>query len=370
MSWGDIINGPVEEEKKLLRDDWSEQERRFKDNVKSFVDSIEVANPLVVEYPEKAKSQGDPVQSVANSPEKNEKKSPEKKESGGAFVESISRADAPQEVPRPAEPAEPEPAEPAKQTEPKDVPNPKTPEPASEDWISSEPQNPTKKGPLPSFSDFDAEGFEREMAKMSDVIERVKSFDLSHYAQQIGTFGVHVDLDAHRENPEVIASAFTLIYGAYTTVHARLMELLPIRHRIDSVVDYLTDIGVAFSKASNKERRMGQVKLALGDLIQLQDDVREVCDSYERTCKHLLSQHDMVSRLFTWHQNYLIPRNVGMRLPAGDDAPRAPSAPRRTPEPEEPKRKFEDNEFSGLDDMPSKPKMKDRQPGFVNFGEF
>lgn len=367
MSWGDIINGPPEGERKLLRDDWSEEERRFKENVKSFVDSIEVGNPLVPKYQaKKANPQGDHVQSVENSREKNDKKSPEKKESGGAFVESIPGADAPMEVP---EPAVPEPARPARPAEPKDVPNPKPPQPANEDWISSEPQIPVDKK-QPSFSDFDAEGFKSEMEKMSDVIDRVRSFDLSHYVSQIGSFGVHVDLDAHRENPDVIAEAFTRIYGAYTTAHARLMEILPIRHRIDSVVDYLTDVGVAFSKASNKERRTGQVKLAIGDLVQLQDDVREVCDSYERTCKNLLAQHDMVSRLFTWHQNYLIPRNVGMKLPSGDDAPRPPSAPVRRPEPEEPKRKFKEDDFGGLDDMPSKPQMKDRQPGFVNFGEF
>ena len=251
----------------------------------------------------------------------------------------------------------------------------------NEDWMSSSKKIPKEKlatvassAPVPvgsSFPDFDINSFNAELAKMQDMIQQVTSFDLSHYVSQIGSFGIHVDLDAHRENPEVIAEAFTKLYGTYTTVHARLMELLPMRHRIDSVVDYLMDVGMAFSQASNKERRTGQVKLALRDLLRVQNEVREVCESYERTCKHLLAQHDMVSRLFSWHQNYLIPRGIGMKIPSEftqshHEAPRTatPSMPEETP------RNFGDKDFSGLDEMPAKPSVKDKQPGFVNFGSF
>jgi len=402
MSWSQYIN---EEDvtaapKELLRSDWSSCESKFMENIPNFVSSIEVGNPLVGAHV--PKSQPHAAKDVASASKKTEEKPVKKQERQGSSVESGSGEVFPKDATGPAEPsvarpeavARPVPAEP-------NVPEQKVV--LDEDWITPTSTSKTKAvpatapssvptAPVPtvSFADFDGKAFSEEIAKMQDIVDLVKSFDLRHFVEQIPSLGVHVDLDAHRENPEVIAEAFTRLYGAYTNAHTKLMLLLPMRHKIDSVVDYLMDVGVAFSNASNKERRVGQVKLVLRDLLRVQEDVRQVCDSYERTCKQLLSQHDMVSRLFSWHQNYLLPRGIGMRIPSGEEQsdprqtdPRHDRNPRYQPPPASPqppvgisvtmddekKPEFEERAFQDLEPMPSKPTFKDKKPGFVDFGK-
>lgn len=392
MSWSQYIN---EEDvtaapKELLRSDWSSYESKFRENIPNFVSSIEVGNPLVGAHVPKLQPHA--AKDVASASKKTEEKPVKKQERQGSSVESGSGEVFPKDATGPAEPAvarpeavaRPAPAEP-------NVPEQKVV--LDEDWIT--PTSPSKTKAVPatapssvptapvptaSFADFDGKAFAEEIAKMQDIVDMVKSFDLIPFVDQIPSLGVHVDLDAHRENPEVIAEAFTRLYGAYTNAHTKLMLLLPMRHKIDSVVDYLMDVGVAFSNASNKERRVGQVKLALRDLLRVQEDVRQVCDSYERTCKNLLSQHDMVSRLFSWHQNYLLPRGIGMRIPSGEEqyAPRYQPHGPASPQPpvgisvtmdDEKKPEFEEKAFEDLEPMPSKPTFKDKKPGFVDFGK-
>jgi hypothetical protein len=403
---------------RFLRSDWTEQEKKFHDNITHYLSAIAVGNPEI----HGKKLEGQPVgtQGVAVSRE-----NPSKKEEGVAparCVELTAANAKSVKAERPTIPMTPTTptndledffapsSKPAKQEE-----KPKAPEadpfdfaPAEQTkWVPPEPKTPTsspstsldseiasqmaavreevktskkKSEPEPEKSQdkpqekpldgFDFGEFKEVQDVISNILAKVKRSDIDSIVKMIPQFAVHMKLDRFAETPAVISQAIVEVQHQLDSVHDQLMDTGPESQALGGAWDYLGDVGMAYSTASNREKRMAQAKIVMRDLWKRYIEVKTVHAALEKTYRHLQIQFDTLSRLITCEQERRA-REIG-RGPLPFDGPyqrvpEAPAAPVPQPAPE-PQRTAGENaalaeKYASLDSFPKgvKATRKDKE---------
>ena len=360
MAFGDLRQKSTVLQR-CLRSDWTEQEKKFRDNLTHYISAISAGNPKISE--KKQNQQPVAAQGVAASEENPVKKIEGKDnapcvESSQANAESVKaerpirpettvsdqddlndlfdlpsdKAPKKEEKPSSAE-ADPFDIVPAEQTKwtPPDLPSsdrvPTTKsidaEVASQmaaigDEVKTakkqkaEPEKKADKAeakaevvekpPEKPLDGFIFDEFKEVQQIIANILSKVKKSDIDAISKMIPQFAVHIKLDRFAEHPAVISQAIAEVQHQLDSVHDQLMETGPESQALGAAWDYLGDIGVAFSSASNREKRMAQSKIVMRDLWQRYIEVKTIHTSLEKAYRHLQIQFDTLSRLITCEQ--------------------------------------------------------------------
>ena len=149
------------------------------------------------------------------------------------------------------------------------------------------------------------------------------------------------------------------------SLHCQLMLVYPEKEAYDEFMDFLEDVTIAFSSASNHEKRLAQSKIVIQEEWERYVEVKIIYNSLEKTYRHLMGQFDTLSRLITCHQglNREVSRGA-VSMADGTAIPRTSNVGR------EDEIHIEDSEFvnsqlsqplglnfkgKGLDKLPEKP---------------
>lgn len=147
---------------------------------------------------------------------------------------------------------------------------------------------------------FNVELFQLKIKSIADeILKNTPKIELEEMSSQLPEFTVKLNLDEYRENPDIIADYLIEVQSKKDALSSHLIKLSALHTSIDQAMDFVVNMGVSCSSASNKERRVAQVHYMIKDLFILYVNVQQVLDSYERTNKHLYGQTETLSRLLT-----------------------------------------------------------------------
>jgi hypothetical protein len=222
---------------------------------------------------------------------------------------------------------------------------------------------------------FDTDEFADTKKVADKILADTGDVDLGLIVNKIPEYGVRLNLDAHRENPNILADSLVEIQAKKDSVHADLLKVTPIADSLKRAIDYILDVGIQCSKQSSREKRIAQVKHEISDLITRYAIMERVRDVLDMTYRHLVGQHETVSRLVTWHsqfpktmeRSFMSVRTFGsggsVDNRVRDNLPPAP-APAPVPPPQVASPKLDESLFGGLDSMPSEPKVPPKPDKF------
>jgi hypothetical protein len=284
MTWRDLSptrNRP----RRFFREDWSREEQEFRDSIPSFLSAIAVANDGGEAGQARSNTLSDGFDFDDEPAKEPESKSEPAPEPAPAEDDDPFSFDEPAEA-EPAK-AEPEPAEPVKGAEPDPFDKPDDSFPPSE--------NPLSEG-------FDQKTFDSLiMPFVSATAERVSLPEIESARERLAGYGLHLDLDKHRENPDLIADLMTKVQAMKDSVMTEIVGLGQLLGLVKRAWDYIMAQGMSCSGGSNRDKRMAQVMYAGRDLYEKMTQVEVIYEAYDKTYRHLCGQTDMLSRLLTVH---------------------------------------------------------------------
>jgi len=297
----------------LLRKDWSSEEASWKKNHGAFLESIALANKDVQEKKEKKagvvesgviikEQAGEPVAgSLAHEKEKDQKD--RKMPAYDEFDEALGL------VPKDPEPeaekddavfasaekssvdfplAEVEDQKPAEKEQPKKEPKPEK----------------AKKKALPGdvalCEGFDKKTFKEQIMSVADsILVMAPKVDLDEMTEALDQYSAKISVDAYRSDLDTISYHIAEVQAKRDSIIGPLTKLSALNIAYDEVLDFVTHIGLACSAASNRERRLAEVKYMSEDLFTKFVQIQQLYDSYDKINRHLTAQMDALSRLMT-----------------------------------------------------------------------
>jgi hypothetical protein len=308
----------------ILKKDWSIEEKAFKEGVQSFLAMIEPANsicahkkteknlqeqavsdviikteavepvvgPVAKMQPEAPEAQmpkevqmTTDLDDLFGLPSKNEetkKEEPKKEETKKEEVFASAGKESSFENFPPAAPAV-EPA-PAKQSEPAPAKSERTKAPSE----------------ISLCDGFDAATFKSKVMVLVDsILETTPDIDLEQMQGSIDEYSVNISVDAYRSDIDSIANHIAEIQAKRDSIISPLIKLSATVLAMDETLDFVVNIGVSCSSASNRERRVSEVHYMAGDLFKKFMRVRHLHDQYDKMYRHLGSQMEALSRLLT-----------------------------------------------------------------------
>jgi hypothetical protein len=149
---------------------------------------------------------------------------------------------------------------------------------------------------------FNSKEFDEVRSVVSGILAKVDKADLDSITKTLPEYAVRLDLDHNRENPAIISDRIAQVQARLDSIHAVMMKLGPEAQALTQAWDYIADVGIVFSNASNREKRAAQAKLVMKDLWQRFVLVKALHISVEKSYKHLQIQFDTLSRLITCGQ--------------------------------------------------------------------
>lgn len=343
--------------------DWSEEQKKFREMIPTFLKNVECANVIVPERKEgeevKKSSQPQPVEDddfISFLDEQPEESAKKVQESDASFVESRHAEETstnesaslhePNEPKIPEEPEEPEMppedlyavsgADPLKNifddgesvkveqqafsdaaadVSAEDLSSPleeegPSPDPAKtpeDTQVKNEEKKTAKKdSPRPvvdPLKNFDFEGFKDMQAIAERMLSGVdRKLDLDLLEKQLDDYYVVLNLDAERENIEELNNGMIRVQAAIDSVSTVLKKLVPLANELNRAWDWLEDTGIAYANATNREKREAQVKIVLKEFWLEVCQALRVRQSYENRQRELKGQWETISRLMTFDQ--------------------------------------------------------------------
>lgn len=388
------IKGRDDSRRRYLRADWSAEENRFREGLPKFLSAIAMGNPWVEAHvPWNSLATLD-VEKNGRIPEKNMQV---QKECVPSLVESRTekKSEAPERGDsglQPTQPAQPKeyrlPASPSSPNSFLELPKPQKEgvfapggddrAASMEDPFSAAETNKTafelpSSPSTPNFMEgFNYEQFREAQQVANSILKGIADIDVDQIQARIPEYVVRLDLDAHRENPDVLADSMVEIQAKKDSLHAELLRLIPVVERLEHAITYLLDLGIICSTASSREKRIAQVKYLIRELMIKHATIESVYEALDKTYKHLLNQSDTVSRIITWHS--MFPRDMGHEVrprSAFSSEPRLPRSEAPRTEEAKPNTQFSEAEFAGLEKFPDHPKVPnlrdDMKPGEIDW---
>ena len=309
---------------RLLKKDWAVEEKSWREGVDAFLEMIKHANGSCAKEKKEEKKQelvdngviikekaGEPVvgplaeQALPTQPTqpKDTKMTTDLDDLFGPPSEKPKQT----EEPKKEEP-KPEPfAAAGKESTFKDFPPTQVvqePAPVLPAPIKEEPKEKHEQTKVPSEITL-CEGFDEKTfkAKVMSVVESILAttpeIDMQQMADSIDDYSVTISVDAYRSDLDTIANHIAEIQAKRDSIIGPLIKLSSTMMAIDEVLDFVINIGVSCSSASNRERRTSEVHYMAGDLFKRFVNVKHLHDQYDKMYRHLGSQMEALSRLLT-----------------------------------------------------------------------
>jgi len=147
---------------------------------------------------------------------------------------------------------------------------------------------------------FDEKTFKAKVMSVVDaILATTPEIDMEQMADSIDDYGVTISVDAYRSDLDTIANHIAEIQAKRDSIIGPLIKLSSTTLAIDEVLEFVVNIGVSCSSASNRERRTSEVHYMAGDLFKRYVHVKHLHDQYDKMYRHLGSQIDSLSRLLT-----------------------------------------------------------------------
>jgi len=426
MSFLDLV--PADKPRRFLTVDWSESERKFKENhprflamIKSVNQQIPSLNQIPEENSEKSESIQVPVLS-GFSLEVEGKKEEEKRDQAEEFVE-YQRAEKPNEgnaTPTEGKQmdivdeillGETKPAETSPNIISLDIPKsqnlnhpdelkqppddlfssptpvpPVFPTSSDEQRVeskteSSVPPAPVSSIPVPatgndsplSSEEFNFEKFNKVKVHIVRIMQEVDESKVDSWLDTVSGYSMNLTLDEQRVRPEILADTLVKVQSNKDTVHSILLEVVKFVRWMKEAEEFIKTSGSSCSKAGSDSKRMGDVRLVMPEFFYLLAKTEATYDLYERTYKHLCNQADTVSRLVTTQANEMRYKDIFTGRIEGEKSRQTPfDGPyKRMPESNPdtiPESKLPERNTEGLDVFNKPiPKKDGKTTGIVDF---
>lgn len=146
---------------------------------------------------------------------------------------------------------------------------------------------------------FDFERFEQVMETVNRITDGLPRVELARIMNSVGEYAVSLELDHHREDPNVLSDRLCEIQGKRDSLHALTLYLTPLVYSMKQAADYLESAGINCSIASSKEKRISQIKLQEPDFYVRYSDVLRTSETVDKTFMQLDGQYECISRCIT-----------------------------------------------------------------------
>lgn len=165
-----------------------------------------------------------------------------------------------------------------------------------------EQDEPDISGPHESvLNGFDMDGFNEIVNYVKQDLDTVdRSLDLNLLALQVNEYKVDLDLANHEERLSVLGDKMLEVQAKIDSIRTPLGSLTAWAQALEKAWKYIEGVGLLYSRASNKEKREAQVKLALRGLWLEYTRVTRLRDSYKNVFDSLGGQRDVLSRIMTY----------------------------------------------------------------------
>lgn len=307
--------------RKLLKKDWSAEEKAWRANMDQFVALISSANPDCAHNFLKKKEDIAEVCVIINQDKAGESvidplaktPSPAQPKDVPMTTDLDDIFDVPSVPPKTEEPKKEEPKAAApkedvfasadKESVASGFPPEKHKDPAPPKEEKEEPaeEKHKTKAPLTDLCEgFRASEFqEKVMSVVEAIMESTPDADLDQMADSIDDYVVRISVDAYRSDLDSISNHIAEVQAKRDAVVSCLIKLSAIYIAIEEALEFAVQIGVSCSVASNRERRVSEVHYMASDLFKRYTRIKHLNDQYERLYKHLGSQNEALSRLMT-----------------------------------------------------------------------
>lgn len=216
------------------------------------------------------------------------------------------------------------------------------------------------------LDEFDSALFDAEIKPIVEgILAKVPSMDLDAAQKNLSSYSLKLDLDKHRENPDVIVDQMVKVQSFRDSIMTELLGLGQNMQALKDVMTFVMSVGVKCSSASSREKRAADVQMVTSNLYQKLSRVERLHWAYDKTHRQLGSQSDLLSRLLTAQvertRGFMAskPHKYPEKPPVwGSDTPAPRVAPPK-PTPAQPSQAEDD--VSSLPDFdPSKKPSKDK----------
>lgn len=244
------------------------------------------------------------------------------------------------------------------------------PDPLPKTETETETDERTDKSPLKGF---DLDGFAEVEAIVQRMLAKVDTtLNMDMLVEQLDQYEVVLELDAEREICDVVSNKMAEVQAQIDSLSSVLKKLSPLADTLSQAWEYIQDVGILYAQASNREKRLAQVKLVAKDLWLQFVETSRVRKSYDMRFRELKGQWETLSRLITADQNRFQYSKIVHRGPLPYESPEKPQQPKPEAKPAEEtetKMGFESifeikkneplemDKFSHLDDMPDVSKV-------------
>lgn len=314
-----IVEQPVPQ-RKMLKKDWSAEEKAWRANIGQFVGMISSANHECCAHEKKEEKKEDSVkldviikhdkagESVVD-PLAKTPKSPAQPKDVPMTTDIDDLFGLPSETPKKTEEPKTEPkadvfASAGKESSVDGFP-PEPPKATVSEPVAEKPdEDKHKTKPIPNdlslCEGFRANDFQTKvMSVVESILATTPTADLEQMADSIDDYRVTISVDAYRSDLDSISNHIAEVQAKRDSVVSCLIKLSATSLALDEVLDFAVNIGVSCSTASNRERRVSEVHYMAADLFKRYVHVKHLHDSYDKLYRHLGSQMEALSRLLT-----------------------------------------------------------------------
>lgn len=168
------------------------------------------------------------------------------------------------------------------------------PPPEGDDDEASEPA---------AMEGFDLDSFKGIQTAVDDLLSSAKKVDVDAIVNELPNYAVQLDLDHYRKNPDVLSDKIIQVQAKRDSLNALMMKVGPELSTLIDAWDYVEDVGLAYSNASNREKRAAQAKILMKGLWARFVLVKRLHQSLKQADGNLEGQFNTLSRLITCSQD-------------------------------------------------------------------
>lgn len=216
------------------------------------------------------------------------------------------------------------------------------------------------------LGEFDSALFDAEIKPIVDgILAKVPSMDLDAAQKNLSSYSLKLELDKHRENPDVIVDQMVKVQSFRDSIMTELLGLGQNMQALKDAMAFVMSVGVKCSLASSREKRAADVQMVTHGLYEKLSRVERLHWAYDKIHRQLGSQSDLLSRLLTAQvertKGFMAskPRKHPESAPAWESDTPAPRVAPPKPTPIQPSQA--DDDVASLPDFdPSKKPKKDK----------
>lgn len=153
------------------------------------------------------------------------------------------------------------------------------------------------------IDEFNHDKFNKVKVYILRIMENVDEQKVENWMDSVVGYSMNLVLDEQRVRPEILADTLVKVQANKDTVHSILLEMVKSVRWMKEAEEFIKTSGASCSKAGSDSKRIGDVRLVFPEFFFLLAKVEATFDLYERTYRHLCNQADAVSRLVTTQQN-------------------------------------------------------------------